>query len=56
VTKGPEKTREKTRSNVASEVGLETVNESKGGRGNYERMQVLKTKTVMNANAMQMMP
>ena len=33
----PEKTREKTRSNVASVVGLETVNESKGGRGNYER-------------------
>ena len=26
-----EKTREKTRSNIASEVSLETVNESKGG-------------------------
>ena len=36
-------------------IGLGTVNESKVGRDNYERMQVLKTKTTTSADAMRMM-
>ena len=41
LTTGPGEDRRETKSKVASVVGLETVNESKGGRGNYQRMQVL---------------
>ena len=34
----------------------ERSTKTRGERGNYERMQVLKTKTVTNADAMRMMP
>ena len=39
-----------------NKVGLGTVNKSKGGHGNYERMQVLKTMTATSADAMPIMP
>ena len=38
-----------------NKVGIGTVNESKGGCDNYERVQVLKTMMATSANAMQMM-